>query len=115
MRLLFDEDFNQRIVRGLLRRIPHLDARSAHDPDLRGQHDDQVLATAATEGRLLVSHDVKTMTASFNARLVQEAAVPGLLLVPQRLPIGIVIADLELICVGSDAEDWIGLIEFLPI
>jgi len=55
MRLLFDEDFNQRIVRGLLRRIPSLDARSAHDDDLAGATDDEILAVAAAENRLLVS------------------------------------------------------------
>jgi hypothetical protein len=115
MRFLFDEDFNARIVRGLLRRLPDLDFRSAHDPDLIGKPDDAILAAAALEGRLLVSHDVTTMTAAFNARLAAGAEAPGLLLVPQLLPVGEVIAQLELICIASDQIDWVGLVEFLPL
>lgn len=115
MRLLFDEDFNQRIVRGLLRRIPRLEYRSAHDDDLASKSDDEVLAVAAVENRLLVSHDVNTMTAAFRARTAAGATVPGLLLVPQQLPIGDAIAELELICRVTEPDDWAGRLEFLPL
>lgn len=115
MRFLFDEDVNQRIVRGLLRRIPSLDHRSAHDRDLAGQPDDQVLAVAAAEGRVVVSHDVATMTAAHKARFDRGEPVPGLLLVPQSLPIGRAVDELELICVASDQLDWEGVVEFLPL
>ncbi|MBI3206969.1 MAG: DUF5615 family PIN-like protein [Myxococcales bacterium] len=115
MRFLFDEDVNQRIVRGLLRRIPSLDHRSAHDRDLEGQSDDHVLAAAAAEGRLLVSHDVATMTAAHKARLDRGDPVPGLLLIPQSLPVGRAVEDLELVSIASDQRDWDGIVEFLPL
>lgn len=115
MRLLFDEDFDQRIVRGLLRRIPSLEYRSAHDDDLASKTDDEILAVAAAENRLLVSHDVSTMTAAFNARVTAGAAVPGLLLVPQKLGVGDTIVDLELICRATEHDDWAGRLEFLPL
>jgi hypothetical protein len=39
----------------------------------------------------------------------------GLLLVHQREPIGPTIDSLVLIWTASEAEEWIGLIEYLPL
>ena len=115
MRFLFDEDLNRRILRGLLRRIPDLDFRSAHDPDLLASSDNEILAIAAADRRLVVSHDVNTMTAAFQARLDQGKPVFALLLIPQRLAIGVAIADLELICMTTDETDWHHIMAFLPL
>ena len=61
MLFLSDEDFNNRIVRGLLRRFPLLDLVRAQDVGLAGKHDTEVLEWAATEGRLVLTHDFATM------------------------------------------------------
>jgi hypothetical protein len=61
LRLATDEDFNNRIVRGLLRRQPDLDLVRIQDAGLAGTDDDEVLAWAASEGRILITHDVTTM------------------------------------------------------
>ena len=61
MLFLSDEDFNNRIVRGLLRRLPRLDLVRAQDVDLAGMHDKKVLEWAAKEGRLVLTHDFATM------------------------------------------------------
>jgi hypothetical protein len=50
LRLATDEDFNNRIVRGLLRRQPDLDILRVQDAGLAGKKDDEVLAWASTEG-----------------------------------------------------------------
>jgi hypothetical protein len=68
--------------------------RSAHAPDLAGKPDDVILAAAAEENRLLVSHDLRTMTAAFKLGVAAGDAVPGLLLVAQRAPVGEVVAEL---------------------
>jgi len=70
---------------------------------------------AAVERRLLVSHDVNTMSAAFSARLAEGGTSYGLLLVPQSLPVGVAIDDLELVVTVTANEDWIGTLEFLPI
>jgi predicted nuclease of predicted toxin-antitoxin system len=61
LRLATDEDFNNRIVRGLLRRQPDLDILRVQDAGLAGKSDEDVLAWAASEGRILITHDVTTM------------------------------------------------------
>jgi predicted nuclease of predicted toxin-antitoxin system len=67
--LAFDENLNHDIWRGLLRRKPTLDVVCVQDAGLSSWDDPSVLAWAAQEGRVLVSHDVSTLTAYAHARV----------------------------------------------
>jgi hypothetical protein len=60
--LAADENFNGNFVRGLFRRQPALDLVRLQDVGLPGAEDPAVLAWAAQEGRVLLTHDVSTMT-----------------------------------------------------
>ena len=62
LRLAADENFNSDIVRGLLRRKPGLDIVRIQDVGLSGADDPTVLEWAAREGRVLLTHDVTTIT-----------------------------------------------------
>jgi predicted nuclease of predicted toxin-antitoxin system len=61
IRLLVDEDFNNDILRGLRRRVPDLDAPRVQAIGLAGAGDEAVLAHAAAENRVVLTHDVSTM------------------------------------------------------
>jgi predicted nuclease of predicted toxin-antitoxin system len=76
--LAFDENFNNDVVRGMLRRSPSLDTLRVQDAGLQSGDDPTVLAWAATEGRVLVSHDVSTLTAHAYARVRAGQPMPGL-------------------------------------
>jgi hypothetical protein len=78
-----------------------------------GAPDSDVLRISAESGRILVSHDRKTMPAHF-ARFVQDHSSPGLILVEQSLDIGAAVEDLLLIWAATDAEEWQNQIGFLP-
>ena len=67
MRWLADENFNGNIVEGLLRRKPALDIVRAQDTDIAGASDTAVVDWAACQGRLLLSHDMNTLTGFRNA------------------------------------------------
>lgn len=60
-----DADLNEEIVSGLLRRHPDIDFRTAEEAELRGLPDPELLARAAGDGRILVTHDRRTMPAHF--------------------------------------------------
>jgi hypothetical protein len=64
-RLLADADLNGAIVSGVVRRGGDIDFRRAEYVPLEGLQDDAVLAIAAADGRILVSHDVSTMPGHF--------------------------------------------------
>lgn len=67
MKLKFqaDADLRQPIVSGVKRREPMIDFKTAQEAQLEGVPDPEVLARAADEGRMLVSHDVNTMPEHF--------------------------------------------------
>jgi hypothetical protein len=61
VRFQADADLHQMIVTALVRREPGVDFQTATAAGLEGLLDPQVLERAATEGRMLVSHDQSTM------------------------------------------------------
>lgn len=116
MRIRFqaDADLNHTIVLATVRREPGIDFQSAVQADLEGLKDPEVLALAAGSGRLLVTHDTKTMPGHF-AEFIQTATSPGVLLVPQHLPIAAVVEDLILLWSVTDPEEWANRIARLPL
>ena len=69
IRLLCDEDFNNRIVRGLIRRHHDLNLVRVQDTDLVGQNDITILEWADRNDRVILSHDVSTMTKHAYSRM----------------------------------------------
>lgn len=61
LRLLSDENFRGEILRGLRRRLPDVDVVRVQDVGLAGADDPAILAWAASEGRILVTHDRNTI------------------------------------------------------
>ena len=57
IRLLTDEDIDHNILRGLIRRVPHLDFVLVHDVGLGGRPDPVLLKWAASKHRIIVTHD----------------------------------------------------------
>jgi Domain of unknown function (DUF5615) len=110
-----DEDFNHEIVRGLMLKDPSLDILTVQDVDLLEVHDREILAWAAQEGRILLTHDVRTMPSYAAERLRKGQAMPELILVPQLLPIGRAINDLLLIAQCSQESEYEGIILRLPL
>ncbi|MDX1998321.1 MAG: DUF5615 family PIN-like protein [Thermoanaerobaculia bacterium] len=115
-RLLADENFNGRILRGLLRRLPDLDVVRAQDlTELSGSSDPVLLEWAARDGRIVLSHDVETLAGYAYARLEAGQAMPGLFELRPEVPIGIAIEALEEVIALTRPEEWNGLVAFLPL
>lgn len=115
LRLATDEDFNNRILRGLMRRSPNLDIVRAQDAGLTGRGDVEVLEWAATEGRILLTHDVATMKEYVDERLAAGLPMPGVFELAQDVPIGIAIDEILLLAECSLEGEWEGQIRFLPL
>ncbi len=111
----FDENLNHDILRGLLRRNPALDVIRVQDAGLSGQDDPEVLEWAAQQGRVLISHDVSTITAHAYERVAAGQAMPGVFEVPPSVPIATAIEDLRLIAECSRPGEWEGQVRYLPL
>jgi len=113
--LLIDQNFNQIILRGLRQRIPDLDAVTAHQVGLSDAEDPDLLAWAAGEGRVLVTHDRRTMSDHVADRLAAGEHIAGVVIVSRKLPFGQVIDDLEVIVMCSSEDDWRDIVRHLPL
>jgi hypothetical protein len=114
IRFQADADLNEVIIAGARRRQPEIDFLTANDVDLRGLTDVEVLAIAARDNRILVSHDFKTMPAAF-AQFLQEKSSPGVFIVPQSMEYLAAIESLLMIWAASDAAEWLNRICRLPL
>lgn len=115
MRLLLDENFDNDVLRGVLRRNPDADIVRAQDiPEIAEMDDPVVLAWAAEQGRVLLTHDVQTMTNYAYERVRLGLPMPGVFEVSLSAPIGAVIEDiLDLIQYSLEGE-WEGQVRYLP-
>ncbi|MGH9611095.1 MAG: DUF5615 family PIN-like protein [Bryobacteraceae bacterium] len=114
IRFLADADFNHAIVKGCRRDEPAMDFLSANEAKLEGVPDPDVLALAAAQDRILVTHDHQTMPWHFGAFLMSGRSSPGVFWVSQHAPIGEVIDALVLIWAASDPEEWRNRIVNIP-
>ena len=114
VRFLADANFNQRIVAGLLLREPQIDFGLPQHLIPAGTKDPTVLELGATLGRVIVTHDVRTMPTCFRA-FVSNQQCTGLILVPTRMAIADVIENLLLVWQASEAEEWIDQMRRLPL
>jgi len=78
VRFQADADLNQIIVAVLVRSNPAVDFRTAAVSALKGLNDLDVLALAAAEKRVLVTHDAKTTPWHF-AEFIRSHESPGVI------------------------------------
>src|SRR5215468_3993713 len=100
LRFAVDEDFDNRIVRCLLRLLPTLDIVRVQDAGLLGKRHSEVLEWAASESRILLTHDAVTTTKHAYARVESGRQMPGVR-VGQGIPIGEALTDSLLIATCS--------------
>jgi hypothetical protein len=115
LRLLTDENFNNNIVRGLLRRSSDLDIVRAQDVGLSRTDDPVILEWAAQENRVLLTHDVATVTHYAHERVRKGKPMPGVFEVSRKVPIGTAIDDILLLVECSLEGEWEGQVRYLPL
>ena len=108
-----DENFNNNIVRGLFRRNPQLDIVRIQDVGLSGADDPTILEWAAEEGRVLLTHDVSTITHYAYERVRADKWMPGVFEVSRNVPVAI--EDILLLAECSLDDEWKGQVRYLPL
>lgn len=115
IRFLADENFDNDIVRGIMRRNPEIDIVRVQDIGLIGAGDETILARAADENRVLLTHDVRTMTGFAYKRATNRLPMSGIFEVSKEVPVGLAIADIVLIAELSLDNEWEGQVRYLPL
>ena len=115
LQLLTDENFNGDIIRGLLLRRPSLDLVRVQDVGLLEADDPTILAWAATNNRILLTHDRATMPDFACERIVAGQPLPGLFVVNDRLSIQQSLDELLLMDEYSEQVEWVNRVVCLPL
>jgi len=114
VRFLADANLDQDIVAGVLRREPDVDFELPQGIIPQGMKDPQVLAVAASLGRIVVTHDVRTMPKHFGEFIIGNDC-PGLILIPSSTPIRNAIEEILLVWHVTEAEEWTNLFRRMPL
>lgn len=112
-RYLADADLNYLIVAALKRREPGVDFMTARAAGLEGLPDSEVLEVAARMGRVLVTHDRRTMPHHFG-EFIQGRTSLGIFVISQHLPPAQAAEEMLLIRSATEAEEWENRICSLP-
>lgn len=115
LRFAVDENFNNDILRGVLRRLPDLDIIRIQDTEIAEADDPRVLEWAAQTNRVLLTHDVSTITRHAYERIEAGLSMPGVFEVGRSVSIRSAIEDILLLAECSFGGEWEGKILYLPL
>jgi hypothetical protein len=115
LRFLADENFNNDIIRGVRRRNPAVDIVRVQDEELSGADDPTILEWAAQHGRVVLTHDVSTMTRHAYDRVRDGKAMPGVFEVSREVRTGLAIEEILILAECSLVEEWEGQVRYLPL
>lgn len=115
VRFVADEHIARALIVGLRRAFDGIDVVRVQDVGLRTMDDPTILQWAADQGRVLISHDIRTMPDFAHQRVAAGALMPGVLVVPSTMPIGAAISELSAIAAASEPDEWANRVVYLPL
>lgn len=115
LRYVSDENFDNFLVRRLLRQFPNLDLVRVQDVGLLHADDETILEWAASENRIVLTHDLKTIPDFVYKRINQILMMPGVFAVPTEASRNDIFDNLIMIVSCSEPEEWANQIVYLPL
>jgi hypothetical protein len=67
------------------------------------------------QGRVLLSHDVSTVPPAAYQRVGEGKAMPGVFIVPDRMPIGQAIDEILFLSLDVGPDEWKDQVLYLPL
>jgi hypothetical protein len=87
----------------------------SQDVDLAGAHDSTILAWAAGEGCVLLTHDASTLPVHAYDRVARGLPMPGVFVISQSAPPTPMIEELLTLAQCSREGEWEGQVVYLPL
>ncbi len=115
MRFLADENFNGKLLAGLRDALPDIDMLRVQDTDRLASPDPELLAWAAEQGRILLTHDAQTVASYAYDRVREGLPMPGIIEVRASRKLGALIADLVLMIAASTPQEFENQVRYIPL
>jgi len=115
LKLLIDENLDQRILRGVQLHFPDLVYVVVQETGLARAPDARLLEWAAQNKHVLVTHDRGTMLMAARQRMHLQQMIAGLVIVKKELPLSKAIEDLMLLLECSTERDIENQVVLIPI
>jgi predicted nuclease of predicted toxin-antitoxin system len=115
LRLVGDENFNGDVVRGISARLTGLDLIRVQDVGLMQTPDPQILAWAANEDRVLLTHDRRTVPPFAFDRVRAGEPMPGVIVVSDLMPLRQAIDELELFLHCTRPDELRDRVFYIPL
>lgn len=115
LKFLADENFNNHITRGLRRHHQGVDLVRVQEVGLEGADDPAVLDWAAQHGRVLLTHDVRTIRPFAEERIRQGLPMAGIVFVPQPFSRSQIIDDIAILAGCGKAHEFSDQWLYLPL
>jgi hypothetical protein len=115
MRFATDENFDGRILNSLRARFPALDIVRIQDTEMYQSSDEKLFRWLAEEGRILLTHDVRTLPGFVYERVHAGQPVSGVIEVHKDTPIGVAVDELEIMIGAGTPEDFENQVKYIPI
>lgn len=115
LRFLADENFGTAILRGLLRKDATFDIVRVQEQGLSNTEDSLILEWAAENGRIVLTHDLRTMPDFAYQRIARQQKMPGLIVMRPDIRVGIAVDDILLIAECLAPEELADGVIRLPL
>lgn len=115
LKLLIDENLDQRILRGLQLHVPQLLYTVVQETGLAGAQDAALLQWATENHQVLVTHDRRTMLRAVHARMRSGQETAGVVIVKKEVPLIRAIEDLVLLIECSSEKNLENQVVFIPL
>lgn len=115
LRLLTDENVRGEIVEGMRLREPSLDIVRVEEVGLMATDDRVILDWAATEGRIVITRDRRTLIGFAYDRVRAGLPMPGVFVLRRRISIGDVIDALLILGMCSSPDEWKDQVTHVPL
>ncbi len=115
MRFLADENFNGKLLAALRARLPEIDVIRVQDTEKAAASDPELLQWAASQQRILLSHDVQTLAGYAYDRVRDGLPMSGIIEVRVLYSIGVTVDELILLIEASTPAEFENQVRYIPL
>ncbi len=115
IKILADQNFNGRILRGLKSRISDLDCVATYEIGIQKYTDYDLLTFAAQEKRIILTHDSKTFPNFAYEKIAIGENMCGVLIVSDQCAIGQAIDEIEIALICTSESEWENNVTRIPL